>query len=205
MLKQRPLKYLSDLPEQKQHEIFSRLERGTSYQKVQEHLLQPAPLGVGAKVSISTLQRFYARGCAKNDLECRTGQQENASAWLKWAAQGDASGFDTAALEIIKLRAFQLAETMADAGEIAQLKNLFAILLAVRLVEVRKRNMAVQERLLAVREVEAEVRRLRLAALQLQPHPREPAGPEKVAPMPRTDSLQHRHVLIKENQYKYAA
>ena len=157
MTKPRPLKYLSALSEEKQYEIFCMLENST-YKKVQEYLEQPAPTGVGAKVSISTLQRFYAR-CSNQDLtERRSELTDNAKAWLKWASQGDPTAFDAAALERIKMRTFELASTLKDSDELAELKTLFAIIFAARLVEVRKRGMAVQERLAALRELEALAR-----------------------------------------------
>ena len=202
MTKPRPLKYLSGLTEEKQHELFGMLERGTSYKKVQEYLLQPAPQGVGAKVSVSTLQRFYARCCQKKDLETRAETTQGASAWLKWAAQGDVSGFDTAALEVIKMRTFQLAESMKDPGEVTQLKNLFAILLATRNAEVRKRAIAVQERTARIREIEAEVRRMRSGVAHLAS--RTNAAPEQIGP-PRSTAQKVVPIFQSEGEQRHVA
>lgn len=181
MTKPRPLKYLSGLSEEKQHELFGMLERGASYKKVQEYLQQPAPQGVGAKVSVSTLQRFYARGCHKNDHETRCESTQNTAAWLNWAARADASGFDAAALEVIKMRTFQLAESLKDPGEVTQLKNLFAILFATRNAEVRKRVVAVQERTAQIREAELELRRIRHGSPKENQPP--PSTDQKVVPI----------------------
>ena len=151
--KPRPLRVISNLPREEQWEIYLLLKHRT-YKQVAALILERH----GQVVSENTLTRHYRRCCEHEAMEQLPEIRQNAAAWINFRETGDPVRFDHAALEVLKMRAFQLSETLKDRQEFTQLKGVFSILLAARSAHCRERNTAVNERLATVREVEALAR-----------------------------------------------
>ena len=158
MKKPRALKGISGLSKEAQEKVFCLLEKYT-YERAQEVLAEPEEEGgVGVRISIKSLRNYWARCSGALLVADRASSAKRAKGWLEYAASGDAAHFDDAAVEVMKQRSFELAESMKDEGEVAQLEILFGILCQVRLAKVRERTVAVREGNLQMRVRESEVR-----------------------------------------------
>ena len=173
--KPRPLKVISKLSKQEQWEIY-RLLQSQTYKDVAALIKERH----GEDVSENTLTRHYRRCAEQETMEELPEIKESADAWNAFKDQALVTRFDEAALERLKLRAFQLSGTLKNQKEFTQLKGLFQILFAARNTEVRERTIANRERNTIIRENESWERiqwmRHRRTTAQNKPTP-STAGP----------------------------
>ena len=162
MRKLRPLNTIAELPQKMQERVYHVLVEKT-YDDAQEFLQKPeSEGGVGKRISKKTLRTYHGRCTSALLLADRPGAAKRASRWLAYAATGDATRFDDAAVEVIKQRSFELAESMKDESEFAQFKTLMGIVFQARNTAVRERIATVREENVKIRARESGVRRTKM-------------------------------------------
>ena len=145
------------------------------YVEASEILAKPAPEGLGLKITKGMLERYYHERADQETLAQLPELRESADAWNAFKEHATPTYFDEAAIERLKVRAFQLSGTLKSQKEFTQLKGLFQILFAARHTEVRERTIANRERNTVIRENESWERikwmRHRRTTAQTKPTP----------------------------------
>ena len=156
-MKQKP-SFIRSLTEEQRDHIWNVLQNHGYIETIRILALPVKEGGLNLKITKNKLERFFAERSQQELMERLPEIKQSADAWLHYKETGETTRFDEAALERLKLRAFELSGTLKDREEFIQLKGLFQILFAARHAAVRERIAAVQERAFTLRENEAKAR-----------------------------------------------